>query len=371
MIEWRSDGVRIPSYAAALVAKTLWLRERAPERFRRVRHALYAKDFILYRLTGVAMTDWSSGPDAPEWDERLFARSKLEPSLVPTPALPWELAGTLTRAAAEELGCPPQTPVAVGAHDGICANVGAGAASPDAYAITLGTHGVVRAIARRVPEGAHRFYGLPPEHHVIGGNALLAGRALEWLLDHWLGASRDARAELFSRLDTEAADIAPGAEGVRFLPFLGGQVAPERRPDAAAAFAGLRLKHGRAQLWRAALEGTAFAIRDIFRQVRDWCGPPRIVRLTGGGARSEVWGQILADVLDEQLEVTGPAVESRGAALLLAVALGLHADVDDAARAMIRVANVREPDPERAAVYAEVGRAWEELAEAIRSPDPG
>ncbi|MEE9282424.1 MAG: FGGY-family carbohydrate kinase [Myxococcota bacterium] len=371
VFEWRSDGVRIPSYAAALVAKALWLRERAPERFRRVRHALYAKDFLLYRLTGVTMTDWSSGPDAPEWDERLFARSKLEPSLVPTPALPWELAGTLTRRAAEELGCPARTPVAVGAHDGICANVGAAAGLPGAYAITLGTHAVVRAITCRVPEGAFRFYGLPPDRHVIGGNALLAGRALEWLLDHWFDSSSDGRAEPFARLDAEAARVAPGADGVRFLPFLGGQVAPHRRPDATAAFAGLRLEHGRPQLWRAALEGTAFAIRDIFQQVRAWCGLPRVIRLTGGGERSEAWTQILADVLDERLESTGPAAESRGAAVFLAVALGLHADVDDAARAMTRVANVREPDPERAAVYAEIGRAWEELAEATRSPDPG
>lgn len=366
VLEWRGD-LRLSNSGAALVAKALWLREQAPERFRWVRHVLFAKDFLLLRLTGAALTDWSSGPDGPEWDPEIFVRSKLEPSLLPEPALPWRIAGTLSARAAAEIGCPPDTPVAVGAHDGVCANVGAGAGLPGAWAITLGTHCVVRAIASSVPEGARRFYGLPPDRHVIGGNALQAGRALEWLMDSWYETTRDVRASRFGELDASAALLPPGAEGVRFLPFLGGQAAPERRPVASAALAGLHVEHGRAHIWRAALEGGAFAIADIARQISGWCGPPRYVRLTGGGARSAIWTQILADVLDERLEIAGPAAEALGAAVFLAVALGLHPDPDTAAQAVARVEQVREADPDRTAAYAEIRNNWQELSRATRS----
>ncbi len=343
--------LRARGYAAALIARTLWLRKHAPERFANVRHALYAKDFLLYRLTGLAVTDQTSGPDAPEWDAELLARADLDPKLLSAPALPWELAGSLTPSAAEELGCRAGTPVAVGGHDGICANVGADAGEPGAYAITLGTHGVVRAITRECPEGAERFYGLPPDRHVIGGNALMAGRALEWLAALWGGAELGA-------LDALAARIPVGSAGVRFLPFLGGRRHPVRRPEVSASLSGLRLEHGRPEIWRAALEGTAFAIGEIFRQVRGWCGPPEVVRLTGGGAQSEVWSQILADVLDQPLETTDAAVESRGAAIFLAVALDLFTDVDSAAKAMVRVGRTYEPDPQRVEAYREVYASW-------------
>lgn len=370
--ELRALGERrgaLSRYAAVLLAKTLWLRKHRPDAFRRVRHVLYAKDFLLYRLTGVASTDWSSGPDAPSWDAAVLAEVDLDPALLPAPALPWEIAGRLTSGAGSELGLPVGTPVAVGAHDGICANVGAGACAPGAFAITLGTHAVVRAIASEPVAGALRFYGLPPDRHVIGGNALMAGRALEWLVDLWFEPSEDARRERFTALDTAASHVPPGAGGVLFLPFLSGRRAPAPRPGAAAALAGLRLEHGRAEIWRAALEGTAFAIAEIFAQVLGWCGAPSVVRLTGSGAQSEVWTGILADALEQPLEVTDAAVEARGAAVFLATALGLYPDVDRAAAAMVRTTATREPDPDRVAAYRDVYASWTALANATRPLD--
>lgn len=363
------DAEPLPGYAAGLIAKILWLRREEPRLFRSVRRALYAKDFLLYRLTGIGKTDWSSGPDGPAWDGRVLAKLDLDPALLPQPALPWEIAGGLTSRAAAEIGCPAGTLVAVGAHDGICANVGAGAGRPGAYAITLGTHGVVRAISEECPPGAFRFYVLPPSRHVIGGNALMAGRSLEWLVDSWLAEGNDETGSRFSRLDRESAEIPLGAEGVRFLPFLGGRVAPERRPGAAATFAGLRAEHGRAHLFRAVLEGTGFAIRDIFHQVRGWCGPPTVVGLTGGGARCQLWSQILADTLDQPIEVTDQAAEARGAAIYLAAALGLHPDPDAATLAMVRASRTFTPDSARVYEYQEVYRSWKRLLDATRPLD--
>ena len=218
----------LSNYGAALVAKYLWLRGQDAGAGRRCRYALYGKDYLLFRLTGAHMTDWSSGPDAACWDSHLFEDFGLPANLLPEPALPWHIAGPLTAEAAREMGLPAGTPVAVGAHDGICANVGADAARPGDYAITLGTHAVTRAVTAERPPGAYRFYAMPLDRHVIGGNAILGGRSLDWLLDLTHGpAERD---HAYRAAQAQAELIPAGADGVSFLPFLAGQVAPEARP---------------------------------------------------------------------------------------------------------------------------------------------
>lgn len=360
----------LSSYASALLSKLLWLRDEAPDVARRVAHAMYAKDFLLFRMTGAAVTDPTSGPDAATWPEEPLAALDVDPSLLPTVRRPWETAGAVTSQAANALGVPAGLPVAVGGHDGICANVGAGAGGVGAYAVTIGTHAVVRAVTARQPAGSHRFYGLPPDRHVIGGNAVMAGRAADWFLDA-TGAPPDdeARAAAFRAFDAEASRVAPGADGVRFLPFLAGQRAPEERPGAAAAFTGLRTEHGRAQLYRAVLEGGAFAIRGVFEQVRDWCGEPSAVHFTGSAAQSAVWRQIIVDTLNTPIELTDASAEGRGAAIFLAVALGYYPDYDSAAAVMVTPAGRIEPDAERAASYERLYAEWLTVAEALRPLD--
>lgn len=362
----RDDGRHLSNYGAALVAKYLWLRRHRPSIAKRCRFALYAKDFLLHRLTGCHATDWSSGPDAPNWDERLFDDFDVPRTLLPTPKLPWEIVGKLTDAAAGQTGLPPGLPVALGAHDGICANVGAGAVGRRQYAITLGTHAVVRTATATVPSGAYRFYALPPDRHVIGGNAVLGGRAVDWLLDMTHGGDRD---DAYREAERCAAGVAIGAEGLSFLPFLAGQVAPEHRPGASGAFVGLGLRHGSPSLYRAVLEGAAFAIADIVDQVAAWCGPPARVRLTGGGAASRLWASILADVLATPVEASDAAVEGRGAAIFLATALGLYPDHHAAAAAMVPPPRRIEPDAARVARYRTVRERWNGVRDTLRALD--
>lgn len=358
-------GVLAP-YTSALLGKCLWLREAAPELFQRARYAFYAKDFLLFRLTGAHMTDWSSGPDGPAWPTSVLAELQLPESLLPRPALPWQLAGRLTPAAAQLLQLPIDTPVAVGAHDGICANVGAGACRPGDYVITLGTNAVVRAVTQQPSADAYRFYCLPEDRQVVGGNAWLGGRAADWLLD-LLGADRDERDQAYASLEAAAAGIPVGADGVRFLPYLGGQVAPERHPEARGVLAGLRVDHGSAATYRAVLEGVSFAVAEVFDQVHGWAGEPRMIRLTGGGARSTLWTGMLAAVLGRPLQLTDGAAESRGAAVFLARALGLHASYDAAADAMVAITGEVRVDAEQHAAYAEVQADWTRLRNLVRA----
>jgi sugar (pentulose or hexulose) kinase len=370
LAEWRSGGAQLSNYGMALIAKLTWLREHDAEAAERVAHAMYAKDFLLFRLTGATVTDPTSGPDTADWDDDVLAHAGVDRAVLPSVAMPWALAGEVTAEAAQQSGVPAGTPVAVGAHDGICANVGAGAGAVGSVAITVGTHAVVRAVMAEQPTGAYRFYGMPPDREIIGGNAVMAGRGADWFVDGWLAhTSLEQRAETFATLDAEAADVPAGAGGVLFLPFLQGQVAPEARPDAAAAFAGLRGDHDRAEMYRAVLEGGAFAIRGIFEQVRGWCGDPARVRFTGSGARSAVWRQIIVDALRWPVEATDAAAEGRGAAIYLATALGYHPDVDAAEAAMVPAAFPIEPHGETADVYDSVYARWSRLSEAMRPLD--
>jgi len=370
LVAWRRGGFDLSNYAAALLAKKQWFVANAPRRLtQRLRHALYAKDFLLHRLTGVAVTDPTSGPDGLKWDPRVLAHTQTDADVVPRPALPWEVAAGLSREAARALGIASGTPVVVGAHDGICANVGAGAAFPGAFAITLGTHAVVRAVQTHRPPGAYRFYGLPPDRHVIGGNGLMGGRAADWFLDLVYGRDDRQRAKHFTAMDARAAAAPDGADGARFFPFLSGRVAPERRPGARAGFSGVAARHDAGVLYRAVLEGTAFAVKDIFEQIRGWCGEPAVVRLTGSGATSEVWCDILAHVVGFPLEASDEAVEGRGAAIFAAVALGEYRDYDTAARAMVPISHRYTPGAERSAAYARHHDDWTVAVDAQRVLD--
>ena len=226
---------------------------------------------------------------------------------------------------------------------------------------------MTRTISTNAPAGANRFYAMPPDRHVIGGNAVLGGRALDWLVDITAGATD--REQAYREAGSIAAAVPPGADGVSFLPFLGGQMAPERRADARAAFAGLRLDHGRGAMFRALFEGVGFAVADIVDQVATWCGVPNRIRLTGGGAASPVWRQILADILDHAVEASDEAVEGRGAAIFLAVALGLQADYATAAAAMVPRGKRVEPGPAAAASYRDLHARWHVVRDTMRALD--
>jgi len=371
LVAWRAGGAHLSNYAAGLVAKYLWLRAHEPEQAAGCAHLLYAKDWLVYRMTGRAVTDPTSGPDRHDFDRAAIATLGVAPALLPEVEAPWALAGPLAADGAAQLGLTAGLPVAVGGHDGICANVGAGAGTPGACAITIGTHAVIRAVTTELPAGAYRFYGLPPDRHVIGGNALMAGRAADWFLDSWLAADGDDRSAVFAALDREAERVPPGARGVRFLPFLAGQVAPEARPGARGAFAGLAIEHGRADLYRAVLEGGAFGVRAIWDQVRGWCGDPALVRFTGSGALSGTWRQIIVDAIDWPCEVVDGYAEARGAAIYAAVATGVYADVDAAALAMVHPSLRVTPRPDRVAAYEALYTEWRALADAMRPLDGG
>jgi sugar (pentulose or hexulose) kinase len=362
LADLRADFPDLSLYGATLLAKLLYHRRRTGGNDER---CLYAKDYLVYRLCGRCVTDPSSGPDALTWPAPVLRSRDIDVAQLPEVALPWQVVGEVSVSAAKELGITTGTPVVLGAHDGICANVGAGVLGPDAFSLTLGTHGVVRSVVPSVP-GAHvkRFYGMPPDLHVVGTTTLMSGRALDWLLDQAF-ADRSNRRVLFAELDAWAGEQPPGSDGVLFFPYLAGQMSPRPRPGVRAGFHGLGLGHDRRHLYQAVLEGVSYAIAANFDQLRDWLGDPGRVAVTGSAAASGPWVQMLADLTGHPLMLTDVASEGRGAAIFASVALGYQPTLARAVGQMVKTSGIVEPDDRRVARYGELRATWQAAADAL------
>lgn len=306
-----------------------------PSIARRLRWVLAAKDYLLLRLSGETATDPASGPDALRWPGEPCGVPARIAGCLPPVRLPWQFAGSLQPAAASALGLPAGLPIATGLHDGVAAQVGAGALQPGDAALTLGTHAVLRVVCSGEPAGAarHRFYrlwGEADERAVYGANARSAGAAASWAV-RLLGAGERS----FPALEREAAAVPAGSDGLLFLPYLRGMAYPERRPNLTGALLGLSAEHRRGAIFRAVLEGAACAVRHNAEALAAEGISGRTITLTGAGARSVLWQQILSETLARPLRCSDAPefAECVGAACCAWVALGRFANVDAAAQA--------------------------------------
>lgn len=311
--------------SAGLLAKVRWWEEHNS----RVTTVCTAKDYVTFRLTGVLVSDPASGGIESEFGSPLV---RARP--------PWALAGE-TGAASFEAGLRAGIPVAVGWHDGAAATFGAGAAQAGSAPITLGTHAVYRVVTTAIPPTLRKYWDLTPGLTVTGGDILAGGRAHEWARTLVTG---------------DPTDSVPGANGVLFLPQLGGRIAPDVRFDVRAGWYGLEARHSGADLLRAVSEGVAFALR----QVRDWLGKEGLTAshtvATGGGARNALQAQILADVLGAEVEVADCEEGCRGAALLGAIAAGTMPL--ETARCLRPASTRYSPDPGVVAIYDAAFVRW-------------
>ncbi len=343
--------------------KILWVRAHEPEFFDRCRHVLLPKDYVRFRLTGEFAADVADGAGTLLMDvrRRTWSAEVLEALGIPAEWMPKlyegpEVTGAVTASAAEATGLRAGTPVVAGGGDQSAQAVGVGAIREGIVALTLGTSGVAFASADSPfiePEGRlHAFcHAVPGKWHLMGVMLSAAG-SLRWHRDV-IAPGMD-----FETLVGEAAAAPVGSEGLLFLPYLTGERTPYPDPYARGAFVGLTVRHTRAHLTRAVLEGVAFGLRDGFALMqRAGLPTPEQVRVSGGGARSALWRQILADVLNSEL-VTVNTTEGAafGAALLAGVGAGLYPSVEAACDATVRLTGSTPVQldcvPEYSAAYA-------------------
>jgi xylulokinase len=347
-----------PALTGFTAPKVLWVREHEPEVYADVAQILLPKDYIRYRLTGAYGTDkaGAAGTLLLNIKTRTWSPEVLDALEIPEAWLPKthegpEITGEISDEASEATGLKAGTPVVGGGGDQAAGAVGVGAVEPGIVSLALGTSGVVFASTAEpfIEEQGrlHAFCHAVPETWHLMGVMLSAAGSLQWY--------RDTLAPdiPFEALLGPVKDIPAGAEGLFFLPYLTGERTPYPDPLARAGFVGLTVRHTQAHLTRAVLEGVAFGLRDSMELILGaGLGEVKQVRVSGGGAKSTLWRQILADVLGYEL-VTVNTTEGAayGAALLAGVGAEAWPTVMDACAATVNVVDRTTPQAEVVKVY--------------------
>lgn len=376
-----------PALTGFQAPKILWLRQEEPDAYNQVAHVLLPKDDIRYRLTGEMATDASDAAGTLLLDvgQRDWSHEILDALEIPQEWLPQvfegpEVTGRVKDDVADDLGLPRGLPVVAGGGDNAAAAVGNGIVQEGLLSCSIGTSGVLFAHTDTLkvdPAGRlHAFCHAVPDRWHLMGVTLSAGGSFRWHRDV-LGGEEKAEAEAqgvdaYDLLTQAAATASLGSEGLLFLPYLTGERTPHLDANARGAFVGLTVRHTKAHLTRAVMEGVTFSLRDSLTLMQQLGLEIQQIRATGGGARSPFWRQMQADVLGSpvtEMAVTeGPAY---GAAILAGVGAGIYSDVPAACQQVIRTSGVTEPDPQAAAryddYYQEYARLYDALKDSMRS----
>ena len=370
----------IPTWPAC---KILWFRQQAPEVFARAHKFLLLEDYLLYRLTGQFVTEGSVSTSTGYFDIRSGTWWPLMLDLIGITAgrLPelrpsGSVVGPVSAKAAGETGLPLHTRVVTGAMDQVAGAIGAGNIAPGVITETTGTTLALAATLPRLTYDPQKR--LPIYYHALPGTYILlpycqtAGIVLKWFRDEFgqedLVEAQRTGQDAYDLLAARAADVPAGAEGLLMLPHLSGSTSPNFNPAARGVFFGISLKHGKGHFVRAIMEAVAFMLRENLDVLRELGIELSEVRALGGGAKSPLWLQIMADV--NQLPVRTMQCEEAaalGVSILAATAVGLYSDIAAACAGMVGIRATIEPRPEAQAVY---DRAYERYLALYRCLRP-
>lgn len=362
--------------------KIIWVRDNEPAVLDQAVMHLLPKDYVRYQLTGEFATEVSdaSGTSLLNVPERRWSKIVCDKIGVPLEHLPkvyesQEVSGTISAAAAALTGLKAGTPVVGGGGDQAAGAVGNGIVQSGIISVATGTSGVVFAFADTpaVDPGlrVHTFcHAVPGKWHVMGV-MLSAGGSLRWYRDTIAlsekAVAQHMKADPYELITRQAATIAPGSEGLLFLPYLTGERTPHPDPLARGGFIGLTVRHTKAHMARSVLEGVAFGLRDSLEIMKGMGVSIGNVRASGGGAKSEIWRQIQADVFNFPLSTItvdeGPAL---GVALLAGVGCGLYSSVEEACSTVVKVARGATVNEEHARIYQKYYEVYSGLYPALK-----
>ncbi len=362
------------AFAGFTAPKILWLKENEPENFKRTAKILLPKDYVAYRLCGSYSTDYSDAAGTllldvknRRWSADMCKICGIDEEMLPRLYRSFYKVGTLLPEAAKELGLSEDVIVCAGAGDNAAAAVGTGTVADGACNISLGTSGTVFIARDQFSEDAgnllHSFCHATGKYHLMGC-ILSAASCNSWWMEKIL-KTEDFAAEqsgLEGRL---------GKNGVFFLPYLMGERSPHNDVNAKGAFIGMRPDTTRGDMTLAVFEGVAYALKDCVEIAKSCGANVTSTRICGGGAKSPLWRQIVADVLNVPVEV--PKVEegpSYGAAMLAMVACGTYKSVEEAASAITSLKEITYPDADTAALYDKKYQVFKELYPALKGVFP-
>lgn len=377
---YRITGHRISSSYSA--TKLRWIRDNEPDVYNRTFKMLQTKDFIVQRLTGKFVTDYSDACgtnlfdiEHKSWSTEIANAVGIDITMLPDPLPSTERVGSVSAEAARATGLMEGTPVMAGGGDGVCAATGAGVVQPGAAYTVIGTSSWIATVTEEpvFDPDLQTFNWIHMDGNVYSpcGTMQSAGFSYAWLRDR----IREF-ASLSGEIDADAIDAGmasavarskPGSGNLLFLPYLMGERSPRWNPDALAAFIGLGATHSAADMIRSVLEGVGFNLRVILEVFRATGGFEEIIAI-GGGARSQAWLQILADIWNARILVPRYVEDatSMGAALGAGVGIGLF-DSFASLKTLNPVEHVIEPDPERHAQYSRLYPVFNEAYNSLVS----
>ncbi len=356
-----------PALTGFTAGKVLWVRENEPEVYEKTYKILLPKDYIRFKLTGSFATEVSDASGTlfldvrkRKWSDEVLEELDIDKNFMPECFESPVISGRITKKVSELTGLKVGTPVVGGGGDNAAAAVGSGIVKEGRVFSSIGTSGVVFAFSREVKVDplvrVHTFcHAVPGTWHVMGV-MLAAGGSLRWFRDS-LGTEEVKEAKKrgvdpYEILTEEASKVEPGCEGLIFLPYLSGERTPHANPNAKGVFFGLSLKHKKAHLIRAVLEGVTFGLRDSLEIIKEMKIPVDEIRAVGGGARSSLWRQIQADIMNQEImtiNVTEGA--AFGAAILAGVGTGIYGSVEEACDNLIFPTSKTKPILENVEIY--------------------
>ena len=350
--------------------KILWVRNNEPEVFSQVAHVLLPKDYVRFCLTGEYTVDRAGGSGtilfdlaSRTWSDEVAAALDIPSEWLPPTFEGPDVTGVVTEAAAALTGLSAGTPVMAGGGDQAANGVGVGAVTPGVVAMSVGTSGVVFAAADHpIVEPAGRLHAfchsVPGMWHLMGVMLSAAG-SYKWFKDTF------APDLSYDDLNDAAAAAPAGSEGLVFLPYLTGERTPHPDPLARGAFVGLTVRHGLGHMARAVMEGVAFGLRDSVELMAAEMELGE-VRVSGGGASSDLWLRIIADVIGLPVRVVGTAESAaHGAAILAATGAGVFDSVAEACDVAVELGEITEPGSDTA-VYNALYPVYRDLYPALR-----
>lgn len=344
---WAGQGMPDNSFPP----KLRWIVEHHPAVAKQARYALGIKDFLVHWLTGEFATEPTTTAGGDVWWEPVFAACDWPLDRLPQIAPAHTVIGRVRAMVAEAVGLPAALPVVMGINDGAAATLSMGAIQPGDVVLTLATAGVIRAVLSAPPSPAvrlaHHLFCWPyvDEQWIVGGQLKAATSALDWFAQsHSDGATLDT-------LLAQAAQSPVGSQGVTFFPYLMGRGSPHPDAKATGAFLGLTMNTGRGDLARAVLESVAYEFRTLLDELVALGHPCTALRISGGGTRSSLWRQILADVLARPL-VHYSADSTLGAAMMAAVGCGYYDSMAASVAQMVHSADTTLASPDSVVHYA-------------------
>lgn len=350
-----------PALTGFTAPKILWLRNNEPRRFDRLKHVLLPKDEIRRRLTGELATEVSDASGMllldvakRKWSTTLLKKLELDPELLGTVYESEEVTGTLRKEVADQLGLTTDCKVVGGAGDCAAGAVGNGIVRRGVLTASLGTSGVLFMHSDEPQYDSqgrlHTFcHAVRGKWHMMGVTLSAAG-SLQWFVENVCTELAGRRGQdPYKTINSEAHAIPAGSEGLVFAPYLAGERTPHADPLARGCFVGLTAKHTRGHMARAVMEGVAMSLRESLEIMKSLDVPVREMRLSGGGAKSQLWKQIFADVMNESsCTINAEQGPAYGVALLAAVGSGQYSNIQEACKATIKV--VAKTPPKRADV---------------------